>query len=115
MALGRFNIFCLFSCLLFAGIVANALLSPPVTAAPYGQSDLSVVHAPDVTGSKNYIYIVNHKSMKLCVYGMKSEKLHLVFCRNLDYDMQVPYDLDSKGKYISSSEMKKIIGNIEKE
>ncbi|TET32188.1 MAG: hypothetical protein E3J72_20060 [Planctomycetota bacterium] len=64
----------------------------------------------DVNGSKHYIYVIDPRELRLCGYTMKGDgKLHFVAGRNLQYDMQIPYDFISKGKYVSPKEIDKML------
>ena len=99
------------------GLAMCAVLPARATAEPYGagQSGISVVSAQDETGVKNYIYVLDSKELRLCVYTIRSGKLYFLWARNLVYDMQIPYDFDANGKHYGSKEIAKSLKSLEKQ
>ncbi|MHC4661347.1 MAG: hypothetical protein ACYS8W_06625 [Planctomycetota bacterium] len=93
------------------GMVICTLLPERAAAEdPFGAGgELCLMNGQDENGGKNYILVLDRKEMRLCVYGIRSAQLHLLWVRNLTYDMQVPYDFDAKGKYVGSKEIEKAL------
>jgi len=97
----------------FAVLIGMALMAwsaERVSARDFepGQGGVSMMSGFDEKGVNNYIYVIDPKALRLCVYTMKSDgKLHFVAGRNLSYDMEIPYDYISGGKYRSPKEIEK--------
>jgi hypothetical protein len=107
---------CFFVMVGFAVLLGVVLLSSSADRASampcaLGQETISIMAGSDENGSKHYVYVIDPKELRLCVYTMKGDgKLHYVAGRNLVHDMQIPYDFISKGKYVSPKEIEKGLG-----
>ena len=93
------------------GLAICALMPAQATADPYGsgQNGICLVSAQSETGAKNYIYVLDSKELRLCVYTIRSGKLYFLWARNLAHDMKIPYDFDANGNYFGAKEIEKLL------
>ena len=105
---GYFFILAGFAVLL--GMAIMAWTSDRAAAMPLpGPEAVSIMAGTNENGTKHYVYVIDSRELRLCVYSMKDDgKLYLLAARNLNYDMQIPLQFNcEKNKYKSAEDVKK--------